>query len=239
MNKIIIKIAVIAFLSAFLTSCNSSEMLIQTDKSVCFQRIGSTELLDIANAASEIYENYQQVSSRSTDSFDATIELSQAEQKIAQICEPLTNEGMQIRDQLVQIHLEEPESLSLTQEELEAISNLTDDQLATLAMQINALVEQQEFMIQTEQLEIASNMYLDCALKALGLTADLEGLIKLGLSYYTKGYIGAITESTAEIISATVAKDLIAGLAKRYAGWIGVAVILYDFAKCVNAGQNS
>lgn len=237
MKKIISKVVLITFITS-LASCSSSDILVSNERHVEFQRIGETEILDMATAVSEIYENYKQTQSRSSDPLELTIELTQTEQRIAQQCERLTEEGIQVRRQLVQIKQDEPEALELTQEEFESILAMTDDQLASLALQFNVIADYKDMLIQSEERQIVSNVYLDCAMHATGIT-DIIHLISAGGTYIAGGFgeIGLVVKGTKMIINAKTVGKLVAGFATKYAGWFGIGVMLYDYISCVNSNK--
>ncbi len=203
MKNFISKAVLIAFIAS-LASCSSSDILVSKEKQVEFQRIGETEILDMANAVSEIYENYQQATSRSTDPLESATELAQTEQQIAKQCERLTEEGIQVRNQLVQIKQEEPEALSITEEEFEAILDMTDDQLALCALALNTIAEQ-EFTVQTEERQIVSNLYANCMLEAIGVN-DIVDFVGFGAGVLTGTSVSAIIKGTKALITAQTAK---------------------------------
>ncbi len=218
-----------------LASCSSTDSVLNTDADITVLRIGDEELSNMANEVSQIYEDYNQSLSRSSTPENSAVLLSQAEAKIAQRCEPLTNEGMRVRDQLVQIEKTTPQSIDLSQDELAEILAMTDDQLALCALQLNALSEYEEFVIQLEERQIASELLVDCLLQATGISniVDVLNIAAGGSS------IGLIVNGTKAIINAKTVKQLLLGFAKRYIGWIGVGYMLYEFGTCVNNGQQS
>lgn len=212
--------------------------MLNTDADITVLRIGDEELSNMANEVSQIYEDYNLSLSRSSTPENSAVLLSQTEAKIAQRCEPLTNEGMRVRDQLVQlVQIEKttPESIDLSQDELAEILAMTDDQLALCALQLNALSEYEEFVIQLEERQITSELLVDCLLQATGISNFVDVLEFA----FEGGSIGLIVNGTKAIINAKTVKQLLLGFAKRYAGWIGVGCILYEFGTCLNNGQQS
>ncbi len=97
----------------------------------------------------------------------------------------------------------------LTQEEINSINLMTDEQIASFA-----------FVLSASQISRVSNAKIDyaaCIGAALGIDV-IHGLIT----------------NTAQLATVQGATQLLKVLAKRYIGWIGVGVAVYSFLDCID-----
>ncbi|WP_028284090.1 hypothetical protein [Olleya marilimosa] len=124
------------------------------------------------------------------------------EQQIKIALKPLTDNGMEIRNELIN-------TIDFTDEELNEVSNLDDKQLAELSLAFNSIQGKADWSTQD---------VVNCLGVALGLN-EIWGLI----------------DNTAQLATVQGTKKLLKLLAKRYLGWIGVAIAAYTFGDCMDA----
>lgn len=230
------KVFCYAVLLIFATSCSTSELVMKEDAPVEYTIIGSEEILSLAEEISTDMENYEISCSRAT-SEEMNANLIQTEKAIAQKSEPLVKRGVQMRNELVQIRNDSPDLQLVTDKEFDMIMNMTDDQLASAMLQIDAMSEYFVLM-QLDEMKISSNLYVDCLLYATGVNDIVHianGILNFSL---TGGSFGLIVNGTKTIINAKTASKLLLGFAKRTAGWIGVGLMMIDFSTCVKNGKS-
>lgn len=189
----------------------------------------------MAEEVAELISDYNQNISRANDPIEQSIEMSQTERSIAQKCAPLVEQGKEVCKQVIQLQEEYDNEFSLIDQELYEIVNMSDDQLALLALQINVLSEYEEIIAYENERQISSNVYVDCALQAIGAT-DIIHLIGGVLGDAAGGAsVGLIIKGTKTIINAKTMSKLLYGFAIRYVGWLGVGITLYDYITCVKS----
>ncbi len=224
----------------FLASCSSSEVVLKSEKSIIIDKVGFSEVSKIAEDVADIFSDYEQVTSRSSDPIEQSNRLNNTEKAIAEKCLPLVEQGQEVRQQMIQLQLESEcnNNYVLNENSMVDIVNMTDDQLALLALQLNVLSEYQEMIADENQKIISSNVYIDCALQATGITNIID-IIKVGVDVAGGGAsIGLIVKGTKIIINAKTMSKLLYGFALRYVGWIGVGITLYDYISCVNSNKS-
>lgn len=72
---------------------------------------------------------------------------------------------------------------------------------------------------------------IDCLMKATGIK-DIKDIVGLAAG---GGSVTAYVQGTKALITATTAKQVICAVAKRTAGWGGVAWMVYEFGDCVKS----
>lgn len=123
--------------------------------------------------------------------------------------------------------------LELTTEEYEALKGLDDSQLAQLSMQLSLVYAPENFK-QISGLQITTNHFIDCLLRATGIQdiRDIIGTLQ-GIATGGGGSAYCVWAGTNILINAKTAFKLFQGVAVRYLGWIGLGFAISDFADCI------
>lgn len=135
-------------------------------------------------------------------------------EKIAEILEPLKKVGLSVRNQMIRDSRQ-------TKIDLKNLNNLTEQELVILGMLHTVLEHQQQTMDEKSNpndytILMAESSLADCAQYALGIAAFRELILKNG---------------------ALNADDVLKAarkLGKRALGWVGAAIMVYEFATCMN-----
>lgn len=140
---------------------------------------------------------------------------------------PLVEVGTAIRDCAMEVSVAEYDAFDdVIDEDLQAISELTDEELAGLGMALSILCAGGDYDKFDD-----SNLYVDCLKDALGIT-KVQGFI----DFIQGGSFAAIYKGTKQLITAKTVIQILRAMGLRYLGWLGVATMIYDFAVCVKAG---
>lgn len=140
------------------------------------------------------------------------------------VLKPLTTNGKSLQKQF----LRQKDLLGLTPEETKSVENMTEGQLTEMAFAFNTFYNNA-----SSTQSVSSNDIVDCLMHATGIT-DVADLIRegFGITGFKNYYTG-----TKMLISARSAKQFLKAFAKRTAGWVGVAWMVYDFGDCISSKQ--
>ena len=130
------------------------------------------------------------------------------EEQAEAILQPLTNDGMQIRNQM----LASASELGLTQDDVDFLQRMKGEQCAALsytAYQMGNVAMQ----------KVTAEKFVGCLTQAIGLEA-IES-------------IGNIITGTKQLFTVKETLKICRALAKRWIGYLGVALVVYDFADCI------
>lgn len=135
-------------------------------------------------------------------------------EKIAEILEPLKKVGLSVRNQMIRDSRQ-------SKIDLKELSNLSEKELVILGMLHTVLEHQGQTMDEKSnpndyRILMAESSLADCAENALGIAAFRELITKNG---------------------ALNADDVLKAarkLGKRALGWVGAAIMAYEFATCMN-----
>lgn len=137
-----------------------------------------------------------------------------------QVMQPFIEDGLQIQTEIVQQLETEP---AMT-EELAYFSGLSETDCAALSFVFHSMNEaglEVEVVtgtldkIETQQMTVTTDRLLHCAAVAVGIDA----IERIGVG-------GVVT-------AATVRQAIIA-IGKRYLGYLGLALMVYDFVECIS-----
>lgn len=137
-----------------------------------------------------------------------------------QIMQPFVEDGLQLQTEII----EQLETEPTMAEELAYFSGLSEVDCAALSFVFHSLNEagmEVEVVtgtldkIETQQMTVTSERLIHCAAAAVGINAIKE----LGVG-------GVVT-------AATVRQAIIA-IGRRYLGYIGLALLIYDFVECIS-----
>lgn len=207
---------VIVTIALSLISCNDMNTSVEfalddTSKYVEFR----TEITD-----SQYNNIVETICSSVTRSRRSTFqEISEEEAK--QALTPFVNDGRVIKNQMLINQCD----LQLSEAEVYTLNQMTDDQLAELSFTMHSL--------SSNYTNLVSDDYIDCLEYAIGIT-DFKQLVKSGIGFTG---IKELTKGTEILMTATTAKQIIKGLAKRAWGYASVAIMIYDFSDCLKSKQ--
>lgn len=156
----------------------------------------------------------------------AGINISENDAKL--VLQPLVPIGEDIRQEF--LTLAESGQLDVTQEEMDELKMMNDTQLAEMAYYIGFVTETSAIgsigntgggqpNVEIDPLEYSRQDIIDCLMATIGLN-DIENF---------KNYIGG----TRGMIAAKTAMKLAYNFCKRTLGWVGLAITIYDFGKCL------
>jgi hypothetical protein len=149
-------------------------------------------------------ENYKKRSQNSK-----TLDKQNAENEMQIILQPLIENGEAIHNAMINEITSTIEFQNLTFTEQQEILNLTDEQLAELSFIVN-------FQYQAQSDSVDWDRIRSCASFALGIS----GISSL--------YTNSLALGTVETMIGALKL-----VGKRYLGYVGVALMVYDFADCV------
>lgn len=204
------------FTIGFISCTNEDAVSTTTNKEsssieICVDELTIQECNNVSARISRIINN----STRATGE-----ELTEGEAKI--VLQPLTTNGKSLQKQF----LLQKDLLELTPEETKDIESMTKEQLTEMAFTFNTIYNNA-----ASTQSISSNDIVDSLMHATGIS-DVADLIRegFGVSGVRNYYSG-----TKMLISAKSAKQFIKAFAKRTAGWVGVAWMVYDFGDCISS----
>lgn len=129
------------------------------------------------------------------------------DEEASQILDPLILDGKNIQDIIIKtVSIEESD---ISEEDLLNLMNLTEPELATLSFIV--------YQLNSNNIETRA-VDTDRVLSCLGVAVGISSIKNLSLS-------GLVTAKTAMQVAKAVGK--------RYLGYIGVAIMIYDFADCI------
>lgn len=182
------------------------------------------------NVAETIESSYFMPITRNYPDENVVINEDSISNAIAESCIELVANGREIQDELIEIAIQDEEQAYITDEEIQILTNLTEDQLAQLALEITTLSEYDE-LLALDGRQISSNKYVQCMAEALGIS-DLLDMWQAVVG--GPGGLTAIYKGTKIIINTKTLSKVLGGLALRSAGWISVGITLYKYATCIN-----
>lgn len=135
-------------------------------------------------------------------------------ERIAEILKPLKKLGLGIRNQMIR-------DARRTKIDLKDLNNLTEQELVILGMLHTILEHQEQTMDEKSNpndytILMAESSLADCAQSALGIAAFRELILKNGA------------------LNADVVLKAARKLGKRALGWVGAAIMVYEFASCMH-----
>ena len=142
-----------------------------------------------------------------------------------QMLQPFIDDGRMIQQQILQ----NKDKYHLTIDESQAMMRMTDAQLAEMSFTLTTVYN--DAVIQG----VSQDDIIDCLMHATGVE-DIVDLYKLA---YEGGSAKLYVTGTKMLMSANTAKKIVTAFAKRTAGIVGVAFMVYDFADCIKSKQQA
>lgn len=152
--------------------------------------------------------------------------------------QPFVEVGEAVRDNLVEAECVEDYDFNvdecLTAEEKAVLNDMTDAELAAFGFALSVAYEKEALeKLDYEpgyQVSYTSQKLIHCLMVATGID-DIATLFKSGIEL---GCVSGIVKGTQGLITAATAKKIAFALIKRYAGYVGVAYMIYDFGICMS-----
>ena len=132
------------------------------------------------------------------------------EEQAQEILQPLTDDGMQIRDDM----LESAQELNLTQEDIAYLRGMEGNELAALSFTTIQLGN-------AELQQVTKKKFVDCLFQVVGLD-ELED-------------VKDVITGTDDLIKAKTAIKIAKALSKRFFGYIGIMITIIEFTDCINS----
>lgn len=132
------------------------------------------------------------------------------EEQAQEILQPLTDDGMQIRDDM----LESAQELNLTQEDMAYLRGMEGNELAALSFTTIQLGN-------AELQQVTKKKFVDCLFQVVGLD-ELED-------------VKDVITGTDDLIKAKTAIKIAKALSKRFFGYIGIMITIIEFTDCINS----
>lgn len=139
--------------------------------------------------------------------------------------QPFIDDGRMIQQQILQ----DKDKYHLTIDESQAMMRMTDAQLAEMSFTLTTVYN--DAVAQG----VNQDDIIDCLMHATGVE-DIVDLYKLA---YEGGSAKLYVTGTKMLMSANTAKKIVTAFAKRTAGIVGVAFMVYDFADCIKSKQQA
>lgn len=208
-----LKIALMGMMVCFMASC-------QTEADVDEPTVKSTEkTVELTSSMSEddFLTTCLAVKSQ-MGSVSRAVQFTEVEAK--QVMQPFVNDGLQLKKQIV----EQAELNPSLQVEAVYFKNLSDEDCAALSFVFHSMRDagmDKEIVtgvingVQTQTMSVNTERLLHCAAVAVGYDA----VKKLGVG---------------GIVTATTVRQAIIAIGKRYLGYVGLAIMVYDFVECVS-----
>lgn len=141
-----------------------------------------------------------------------------SEAEIKMILQPLVENGRQIHNEIIfQVDLSNSE-FGLTQDDINEIKNLDEKELAQLSFTFSTLQAHTRGGDEQARTPWDTETIMNCLGAALGLH-EIYGIVK----------------NTTQLATAQGALRVVKLLARRYIGWLGIAVAVYSFGNCMEA----
>lgn len=166
---------------------------------------------------------------------------------IQRTVQPLTESGKSYGDAVIisyQAALETNSILQenlLSEEELEILNNLSEEELTFVGMQLSILSDVYENVVLDGDVELQISLdkfmndpRVDCFIKAIGIDSVggiIEGMAQL---IERNGNIFKVLMSGEAYLNAKTMSQLLKAMGVKYLGWIGVGVMIYDYYQCIN-----
>ena len=146
------------------------------------------------------------------------------------VLQPLVKDGRQLQNQI----LLQQNELQLTPADVSEIENMTEDQLAEMSFTFQTIYNS---AVTTQS--VSGQDIVDCLLVAVGMDdlRSLEGYLNAYINYKYVPGIGDVISGTRALMTAKTARSIICAFARRTAGWIGVAYMIYQFSDCIASKQ--
>lgn len=208
-----LKIALMGMMVCFMASC-------QTEADVDEPTVKSTEkTVELTSSMSEDDFLTACLAVKSQmGSVSRAAQFTEVEAK--QVMQPFVNDGLQLKKQIV----EQAELNPSLQVEAVYFKNLSDEDCAALSFVFHSMRDagmDTEIVtgvidgVQTQTMSVNTERLLHCAAVAVGYDA----VKKLGVG---------------GIVTATTVRQAIIAIGKRYLGYVGLAIMVYDFVECVS-----
>ncbi|MDE6114823.1 MAG: hypothetical protein K2G49_07150 [Muribaculum sp.] len=234
----LIAISLVATFCFIITSCDKENSYISQPLASSelpmpdAKLLGISQLTDIGMEVGLLIENLpSEPSSRSAQAIsDYAMQVSVTEENIAKCMQPMVKVGSDIRQASLEMIKSKPLQCEVTQEEIQILESLTDEELAGIGFMISALCSNDNDAEILNNDALMQNRYIECLVVALGI----DGIIDI---FQGGGSIGAIVAGTKGLINAKTMVQVLKSLGMRYLGWIGVGIMVYDYANCVRNGH--
>lgn len=162
MKKLIPLVALISILS----SCATIDDLSSNHSLDNIELIGAREVANLAEQVVVVCDSLETLSRGATPYGQYQISLV-SESQVKEVTLPLTKSGDEIRNSFL-LQCANDKGI-LTKQERAYISNMSEEQLTSLAISMNFLAEYTILLQQIGDQQIVSNVYVDCLLDALGI----------------------------------------------------------------------
>ncbi len=193
----------------FVTSCKKTEQKVVASPS---QLEGTIDVAKFVPTKDELVLISKEIGEVKQDLREKSISDVSAEEKIANTLNPLVEKGENIQEQLIAALKVSKQYDNMSEQDKLLISNLTDQQLVQLSL---FYIQDENVDIRAKAMPSSSSIIRTCLSAALGVTS-IYNLVRN-------------TASLATVEGAYAAIKLIGG---RYASWVGVGLMVYDFADC-------
>ena len=193
----------------FVTSCKKTEQKILTSPS---QLEGNIDISEFVPSKDELVLISNEIGEIKQDLREKSISDVSAEEKIANALNPLVEKGENIQEKLIAALKDSKQYDYMSDQDKLLISNLADQQLVQLSL---FYIQDENVDIRAKAMPSTSSVIRTCLSAALGVTS-IYNLVRN-------------TASLATVEGAYAAIRLIGG---RYASWVGVGLMVYDFADC-------
>ncbi len=210
----------ILFLAFLLCSCSQTESTDTQEPS---------QMIEVSMTRSDFNLAYQKISSIVHVGTRVSANML-TEEKAKEVFKPFTEEGLAIREQLMQ----SSDFQELSESEQESIKQLSESQLAAMVVIFSSLSEtttdkpiDPKDLIPSER--ITAEKVGRCALSASGIT-EIRDILRKSI---TDSGLYNVVKGTKMLINAKTLGQMAKAIAKRYLGYIGVAIFIYDFSKCL------
>lgn len=202
--KVLLKIFATALLCQTFIGCATSDFMDGENTN------DATVMVKVSSEMGQM-EFWQQCAAISAD-FGSRAEMNDYTCK--EMLKPLINDGAALQRQIVLDISDKPELL----DEKQFYMSLSDDELATLSMLYHVLsddgVDIDKLNEDIDGLRISRERLLACLEFAVGIT-ELKELTVRG------------------VVNAVTIRKALSAIGRRYIGYVGVALMIYDFMDCV------
>ena len=142
---------------------------------------------------------------------------SKEEEELQKIITPLIENGERLYQELIGQLIKTDEWKNLSENEKSEILNLSDTQKAQLSLIFINIPSHNNSQMQKIAPILKSNIAVSCIASALGISA-----------------INDIISGTAGLMTVESGLQLLKVMGKRYLGYIGLAIAVYEFVECVS-----
>lgn len=234
----VMTMVVITLLSVVSTSCQNEdapmpETLNSGDFSECrIHPLNQNQIMDIGiEVGALIAAMPTEPASRSPQALsDYAMQVSATEKSIEKSMQPMVQVGKDLQDASLQMSDIQVKNCEVTLEEIQIIQSLTDEELAGIGFMLSVLCSDNNDVDILHNDALMQSRYIDCLYVALGIDGVID-ILQGG------GSVGAIISGTKGLINAKTMVKVLKALGLRYLGWLGVGMMIYDYADCVRNGH--